>query len=214
MTFEVGDAMALDACGGGFDLVTCQTLLIHLAEPARAIAGMVAQLRPGGRLAVAEPNNLAGSLVSDSLEAEASMDERLARLRFQWTCETGKRNLGLGDNSLGDRVPELFARAGLVALQVYNSDKVALLVPAYESADQAALRDEAFEHEKRDFAGWDRATAERYFLAGGGEPSAFEQAWRRERSRVTEIAKALREERYYANPTGVFYLVSACLPEH
>jgi SAM-dependent methyltransferase len=212
MTFECGDAMALEAHGSDFDLVTCQTVLIHLADPARALVEMEARLRPGGLLAVAEPNNLAGALVSDSLDVDASMDDRLARLRFHWMCELGKRNLGQGDNSLGDRVPELFARAGLVDVQVYNSDKVALLMPPYTAAGQEALRDEAFEHEGRDFAGWDRATAEQYFLAGGGDSRTFEVAWRRERVRVTRVATALREGRYYANATGVFYLVSGRVP--
>ena len=207
-TFEVGDAMDLESYGGGFDLVTCQTVLIHLAEPARAIAGMRGQLRPGGLLAVAEPNNLAGAMVSDSVEAAASMDERLARFRFHWMCETGKRNLGLGDNSVGDRVPELFARAGLVDVEVYNSDKVSFLAPPCDLPEQAAVRDEAFEHEQRDFAGWDRDTAMRYFLAGGGDQAGFDVAWKRERARVVEVATALRENRYYANGTGVFYLVS------
>jgi ubiquinone/menaquinone biosynthesis C-methylase UbiE len=211
-TFEVGDAMALEAHGGGFDLVTCQTVLIHLADPARAIAGMAARLRPGGLLAVAEPNNLAGAIVSDTVDADHPMEERLARLRFHWMCETGKRNLGLGDNSVGDRVPELFARAGLVDIQVYNSDKVAVLQPEYDSDAQRALRDEAFEHEERDFAGWDRATAERYFLAGGGDLPSFEEAWRRERAHVIAIATALRERRYYAQSSGVFFLISGRVP--
>jgi ubiquinone/menaquinone biosynthesis C-methylase UbiE len=211
-TFEVGDAMALDACGGGFDLVTCQTVLIHLADPARAVAGMVAQLRPGGLLAVAEPNNLAGAIVSDSVDAASSMEERLARFRFHWMCETGKRNLGLGDNSVGDRVPEFLARAGLVDIQVYNSDKVALLQPDYASADQQAMRDEAFEHEGRDFAGWDRATARSYFLAAGGDAPSFEEAWRRERAHVAAIAAGLREQRYYGQSSGVFFLVSGRVP--
>jgi SAM-dependent methyltransferase len=212
MTFELGDATALEAHGGDFDLVTCQTVLIHLADPARAIVDMAARLRPGGLVAVAEPNNLVETMVTDSLDVEVSMEERIEWLRFQWICETGKRNLGQGDNSLGDRVPELFARAGLVDVQVYNSDKVSLLMPPYGSVAQQALRDNVFEHEHQDFAGWDRATAEQYFLAGGGDLRAFEEAWRRARMRVRETARALREERFYANSTGVFYLVSGRVP--
>jgi hypothetical protein len=187
-------------------------VLIHLADPARAIAGMVAQLRPGGLLAVAEPNNLAGAIVSNTVDAEHSMEERIARFRFHWMCETGKRNLGLGDNSVGDRVPEFFARAGLVDIQAYNSDKVAILQPPYASPDQQALRDEAFEHEGRDFAGWDRATAEQYFLAGGGDAASFEEGWRRERARVLATATSLREQRLYAQDSGVFFLVSGRVP--
>jgi SAM-dependent methyltransferase len=213
MTFERGDATALEAQRGGFDLVTCQTVLIHLADPARAVVEMAACLRPGGLLVAAEPNNLANALVADSVELELPMEERLARFRFHFTCETGKKNLGLGDNSVGDRVPEFFARAGLIDIQACVSDKVALVAPPYDAPVQRALRDEAFEHEQRDFAGWDRATAEQYFLAGGGTPNEFEEAWRRERARVKRIAAAIREGRYFANAmAGVFYLVSGRVP--
>jgi SAM-dependent methyltransferase len=213
MTFELGDAMELESLGERFDLVTCQTVLIHLADPARAVAGMAARLGPGGLLVAAEPNNLANALVADSVELELPMEERLARLRFHFMCETGKRNLGLGDNSVGDRVPEFFVRAGLVDVQSHVSDKVALVAPPYDSPVQRALRDEAFEHEQRDFAGWDRATAEQYFLAAGGTPAEFEEAWRRERTRVVQIAAALREGKYFANGmAGVFYLVSGRVP--
>jgi hypothetical protein len=92
------------------------------------------------------------------------------------------------------------------------SEKVALMLPGYLSADQQALREEAFEHEGRDFAGWDRKTAEQYFLAGGGDSRAFEEAWRLERLRVKQTATALREQRYYANSTGAFYLISGRVP--
>jgi SAM-dependent methyltransferase len=207
-TFEIGDATKLGDFGFDFDLVTCQTVLIHLADPARAVMDMAACLKPGGLLAVAEPNNLANAMVSDSLDPGVSMDERLERLRFHWMCETGKKNLGLGDNSVGDHVPEFFARAGLTDIQVFNSDKVALLVPPYQSPDQKALLEEAFENEDRDFAGWDRETAERYFLAGGGNSSLFDDAWRKQRARVIAIAEAIRARRYYANAASVFYLVS------
>jgi SAM-dependent methyltransferase len=207
-TFEKGDATNLAEFSGDFDLVTCQTLLIHLADPARALAEMISRLKGGGLLAVAEPNNLANHMVSDNLDADVPMGERLARLEFHWTCETGKKNLGLGDNSLGDRVPELFARAGLTDIQVFNSDKVATLIPPYASDEKKALCDEAFENEARDFAGWDRETAERYFLAGGGNSASFAIAWKKERARVFAIANAIRENRYYANAASVFYLVS------
>lgn len=208
MQFVVGDATNLEAHGGGFDLVTCQTVLIHLANPAAAVEAMVAMLAPGGLCAVAEPNNLANAMVTDSWDETAPMELRISRLRFQFTCEMGKRNLGEGDNSLGERVPEFFARAGLHEIEVYNSDKVALMMPPYASPAERALEDEALEHETRDFASWDRATAEKYFLAGGGTPRDFEAAWRVERERVTAIAGMLRKRTYYACAGGAFYLVS------
>lgn len=213
MTFVVGDATALEKHGSDFDLVTCQTVLIHLEDPASAVVDMAARLRPGGLLAVAEPNNLANAVVSDSVDATMSMEERLARLRFQWTCEAGKRALGEGDNSIGDRVPQFFAHAGLESVEVYNSDKVAVLAPPYASDSERALREEALEHAERDFAGWDRETAARYFIAGGGDAASFHVAWKRERERTVAIASELRGGRYFMNAGGVFFLVSGRRPQ-
>jgi SAM-dependent methyltransferase len=211
-TYQQGDVMNLTALGGGFDLVTCQTLLIHLADPIGALEAMIGQLRPGGRLLVAEPNNRAGFALGDTLDAITPMDERLARLRFYWICETGKKNLGFGDNSLGDRVAELFARAGLKEIQAYKSDKVVLLLPPYATPEQVAEREEMFERERDDFVAWDRKTTYSHFIAGGGDPASFETCWANARESLHRVADGVRNGTYFGTWTGVFYLVSGLRP--
>ena len=59
VSFCQGDVQALPFADGSFDVVTCQTLLIHLREPRSAVREMVRVLRRGGRLLLCEPNNLA-----------------------------------------------------------------------------------------------------------------------------------------------------------
>ncbi|MCZ7684227.1 MAG: class I SAM-dependent methyltransferase [Sandaracinaceae bacterium] len=51
--YRVGTAEALPFDDASFDLVTCQTLLIHVRDPAVAIAEMKRVLRPGGVLLAA-----------------------------------------------------------------------------------------------------------------------------------------------------------------
>ncbi|MBS1984660.1 MAG: methyltransferase domain-containing protein, partial [Bdellovibrionales bacterium] len=58
--FVEGTAQALPFHDASFDLVTCQTVLIHLPDPRVALREMQRVLRPGGRLLVVEPNNLVG----------------------------------------------------------------------------------------------------------------------------------------------------------
>jgi ubiquinone/menaquinone biosynthesis C-methylase UbiE len=53
-----------------FDLVSCQTLLIHVPDPIAVIAEMRRVVRPGGLLLLSEPNNLAGMLVADTVIAD------------------------------------------------------------------------------------------------------------------------------------------------
>jgi hypothetical protein len=66
---------------------------------------------------VAEPNNLTESLLLDSISNQASINEIVELVRFPLTCERGKVALGEGDNSLGDRVPGLFAAHGLTEVE-------------------------------------------------------------------------------------------------
>jgi Methyltransferase domain len=88
-----------------FDLVTCQTVLIHMPDPGAAVDEMVRVARPGGLIVAAEPNNVARALMFDSISFYDPVDEILARARLQLICERGKAALGEGNNSIGDIVP-------------------------------------------------------------------------------------------------------------
>ncbi len=109
-----GIAEALPFDDATFDLVTCQTLLIHVADVPAVIGEMVRVLRPGGLLLVAEPNNLAGQLVADSTTCDRPTDEVVERVAFALICERGKAALGEGDSSVGDLLPGHFVLAGLL----------------------------------------------------------------------------------------------------
>ncbi len=52
--YRASDAQALPFADATFDLVTCQTLLIHVADPAAVIAEMARVTRPGGLVLAAE----------------------------------------------------------------------------------------------------------------------------------------------------------------
>jgi len=55
--FVAGDATAIPLPDNSFDVVTCQTVLMHLARPRAALREMLRILRPGGLLVCVEPNN-------------------------------------------------------------------------------------------------------------------------------------------------------------
>ena len=63
LTVVQGDATRIPLPNDAFDVVTCQTVLMHLARPADALRDMLRILRPGGLLACVEPNNLWNYLV-------------------------------------------------------------------------------------------------------------------------------------------------------
>jgi SAM-dependent methyltransferase len=192
-----------------FDLVTCQTVLIHVTEPLHVIREMARVVRPGGLVLASEPNNRSLALTGSSSTAQASVDDLLDVARFLVTCERGQVALGLGDNSAGDLVPGLFAEAGLLDVQAWLSDKVSLMVPPYESEEQQVLVEQYAEDANRDVVyGWTRDEARRYFVAGGGEDAHFDAAWERRLAEARRDAGAIERGEFHTAGGDILYLVA------
>jgi ubiquinone/menaquinone biosynthesis C-methylase UbiE len=90
-----------------FDLVHARTLLVNLTEPAQVMTEMVRLAKPGGRVAVAEPDT-EHVLCYPPLPAFDRVAE-IFRAAF-------RRNGA--DPAIGRRVPELFRQAGLTDVGV------------------------------------------------------------------------------------------------
>jgi len=207
--YEYGLAEALPFADASFDLVTCQTLLIHVAYPSRVIAEMLRVTRVGGRVLLVEPNNLAAALVFGSTDVAMSAAERLQLVRLQLLCERGKAALAEGNDSIGDLVPGLLAAAGAVDIDVCLSDRASPLVPPYRSAAQQAARNQLLDWAERGYWLWERRAAKNYFMAGGGTAAAFERCWSIAIRSLRRIASDLRRNTYHSAGGGIMYLVSA-----
>ena len=206
-SYQQGVAERLPFADGTFDLTTCQTVLIHLADPAAAIAEMLRVTRPGGLVAVAEPNNLTESLLLDSISRQASVDDIVELVRFQLTCERGKVALGEGDNSLGDRVPGLFVAQGLTDVEVFVNDCATAVVPPYATRAQRAAVDDARDLVARRHWIWSEADTRRFFVAGGGGERAFDAHFVRAMASREAIVRGIDDATYHAVMGGAFYLV-------
>ncbi|MDP2346008.1 MAG: methyltransferase domain-containing protein [Deltaproteobacteria bacterium] len=104
MSFQQGDAQALPFQDATFDLVTCQTFLMHVRDPRAVVSEMVRVLRPGGRLLLAEPNNLPTSIGRFVVTPGFDLDTVIAQFKLEAVCEKGKHALGLGYSSLGEGI--------------------------------------------------------------------------------------------------------------
>jgi len=211
-SYQQGDAQRLPFADHSFDFVTCQTVLIHLADPAAAIAEMLRVARPGGLVVVAEPNNLTESLLLDSISNKASIDDIVELVRFHFTCERGKVALGEGDNSLGDRVPGLFVALGLLDVQVHVNDKATAVFPPYAEASQRAHLDDLRDRAARRLWNWGEADARRLFLAGGGAEHTFADHFARGLSARDNILRGIDDASYHGIVGGAFFLVSGRKP--
>jgi SAM-dependent methyltransferase len=210
--YRVSDAQALPFPDASFDLVTSQTLLIHLANPGAVIAEMARVTRPGGLVLAAEPNNLATSLVLNSVTFGDPVEEILAGVRLQLTCERGKAALGEGNNSVGDVAPGLFTAAGLVDVAVYLNDRTNALLPPYSTPEQSALLEERRDFDTRDFWIWSRDDTLRYFLAGGGITAEFEALWASVTRGSERFEKAMAERTYSQSGASLNYLIAGRKP--
>lgn len=207
-SYRVSIVEDLPFADASFDLVTCQTVLIHMPDPGAAVDEMVRAARPGGLILAAEPNNIANALTFDSQSFHDPVDEIMVRVRLQLICERGKAALGEGNNSIGDLVPGLFAERDLIDVCVYLNDKVHVLLPPYDSPEQRAELEERAERKHRDFWIWSREETHRYFLAGGGRDVEFDALWTVAIRGREKFDKAIDDRTYAGAGGGIGYLVA------
>jgi ubiquinone/menaquinone biosynthesis C-methylase UbiE len=211
-TYQVAVAEKLPFAEASFDLVTCQTVLIHTPDPGAVVDEMIRVARPGGLILAAEPNNIARALMLDSVSFHDPVDEILARVRLQAICERGKAALGEGNNSIGDLVPSLFAERGLVNICVYLNDKADILLPPYDTPAQRAALEERADFKHRDFWIWSREDTRRFFLAGGGREAEFDALWLVARASTDKFDDAIAQRRCAGVGAGICYLVAGTKP--
>ncbi len=211
-TYQVAVAEKLPFTEASFDLVTCQTVLIHTPDPGAVVDEMIRVARPGGLILAAEPNNIARALMLDSVSFHDSVNEILARVRLQLICERGKAALGEGSNSIGDLIPSLFAERNLVNISVYLNDKADILLPPYDSPAQRATVEERADFKHRDFWIWSREDTRRFFLAGGGRVGEFDALWSVAIVGNDKFDKAIAERTYVGAGAGICYLVAGRKP--
>jgi ubiquinone/menaquinone biosynthesis C-methylase UbiE len=210
--YQVAVAEKLPFVDASFDLVTCQTVLIHMPDPGAVVDEMVRVARPGGLILAAEPNNISRALMFDSASFHDPVDEILARARLQLICERGKAALGEGNNSIGDLVPSLFAERNLVNVCVYVNDKASILLPPYDSLEQRATLEERSDFKHRGFWNWSLEDTRRYFLAGGGREGEFDALWLVAIDGNDKFDKAIADRTYAGTGGGIGYLVAGRKP--
>jgi ubiquinone/menaquinone biosynthesis C-methylase UbiE len=189
-----------------FDAVTCQTVLIHIQNPLEALREMRRVLKPNGILICAEPNNIIASVLKNSLTASYNIEEIIERFTFGLVKEKGKINLGLGDNSLGDLIPELFSQLKLKDIQSYISDKTNFVIPPYQSKEMQAMISLKLENKYKEFA--EPETKVQFATFGNKYDSVLQSVNEKKNSYHSELTGALDEQTYFDGGGALMYLVS------
>ena len=208
LTVVQGDATAIPLPDDSFEVVTCQTLLMHLARPADALREMLRILRPGGLLVCVEPNNLWNYLPFTSLTAEEPVEVLVRRFEFWLRYHRGKAAAGQGDHTIGDLLPGAFAQAGLTDIAVHLSDRAAALFPPYSTPAQQALVQQARQSKDSATGPWDRADLRRHVLGGGGTEELFLRTFAELTEEFNREQETIAAETFCAAFGGLTYLVS------
>ena len=211
--FIQGDALCLPLPSDEFDVVTCQTLLMHLSRPEIAIEEMRRITKPGGLVICVEPNNLLNSVCSNSLTEMQTVEEITREFEYWLRYQRGKQALGEGNNSIGDLVPGLLAIAGLTDIEVYESDRAAPYIPPYDTEEQRALLNQGQDWRDAGTGTWNYENARRYVLAGGGSEAFFESCWRQLRESFELERAAIARNEFHLAGGGINHLVSGRKPK-
>jgi ubiquinone/menaquinone biosynthesis C-methylase UbiE len=212
VSFVQADADKLPLPDNGFDVVTCQTLLMHLAQPLPALREMLRILRPGGLLICAEPNNFWNLVAYDSLTEDEPVEALVRRYEFWLRQHRGRIAAGGGNHSLGDLLPGIFSRLGLRDINVHLADRPAALFPPYDTPAQRALVQQDQQWQKSASGPWDKEDLRRLVLRGGAREDFFETVFAELVTKFNREQAAIADKTFHAAGGSTHYLVSARKP--
>ncbi|MEU8899913.1 methyltransferase domain-containing protein [Nocardia sp. NPDC048505] len=205
--FRRGDVLALDIADDAFDVVTCQTLLMHLDDPARGLREMIRVTKPGGLVLCVEPSNLFNLMAFDSRTPERPTAALVRDFEFWLRFQRGRVALGKGDLSVGEQLPGMFAQAGLAEVRVYLRDTAFPVFSPYAGPEQQATLEPTFAWETNVYGPWDHAQLRRYFLAGGGSPELLEAQLAAMREEAGKQRMNIAENSFHSAGGATVYIV-------
>jgi SAM-dependent methyltransferase len=209
-SFQVGAVETIEWKDNSFDMVTCQTLLIHVLDMRVAIREMIRVLRPGGLFLVAEPNNFAaaaGQYIEDPLLPWSEISDLL---ELEYHCTQGKLSLGEGHQSAGHMVPAALRACGWGDINVHLNNQSALVTPPYTdlgSKSYIQFMRTCYESGAAMVLGSTQENCHRYFLAGGGDQRRFPQLWKLARIQLERKLSAIDAGTYVSAGGHIHYLV-------
>jgi ubiquinone/menaquinone biosynthesis C-methylase UbiE len=199
-SFQQGDAYELPYPDNFADWTVCQTLLMHLEFPEKALEEMVRVTKSGGLVMCNEPDNVSSSLKTTYPPIELCDDDYLVqhhRVMLIWA--RGRKKLGYGDYSVAVKIPWMMHNLGLVEIDSRCNDKCNFIQPPYETPDQKyqlELAEEALSEEEEDRnknRRRGRKEFRKFYLAGGGSLSSYYR-FMRKADRVGEEYRDVLEE--------------------
>jgi SAM-dependent methyltransferase len=214
-SFISGDAYHLPVADDSADCVMCQTLLIHLADPRRALKEMIRVTKPGCEVICQEPDNLSPRLAKSYWSLpEESVEALLLKAKVALLCNQGRIKLGRGDKSIGPQVYVMMKQLGLIDVDVRTSDYVPHLHPPYDSErEKVQVEMVSKEHLDKNRYRTLREREKEEFLAGGGILDEWQRYCEYSDKLVAELRQQIDDKRYYYCGVYPFYFTKGLKPK-
>ena len=209
-SYQVATAESLPWPDNTLDMVTCQTLLIHVPDLQNAIREMTRVLRPGGLFLVAEPNNFGSSAADLVDEPLLPWSELSDLLELEYRCTEGKRAVGEGHQSAGHLVPAGLRACGWTDINVHLNNQSARIIPPYTDLNARTyvqFMRSCHESGAAMVLGGTEENSRRYYLAGGGDEARFDHLWSLARGHLAARLAAIDAGTYVSAGGHIHYLI-------
>lgn len=220
-SFQQGNAYELPYPDNYADWTMCQTLLMHLEFPKKALDEMVRITKPGGLIMCNEPDNLSSVSMQVSSSDCIMPDEwAIQNYRMMKTWVRGRKRLGHGDYSIALKIPMMMHECGLVGIDSRCNDIGNFVQPPYETPRQKNLlrmAKESLNHAKEDERRG-KSEFKEFYIAGGGSLSSFYRHMKRisvfnEKRMKLHKEQVENETWHRAWGASSFFCIKAKLPE-
>jgi len=213
-SFKVGDAYNLPFPDDFADLAMCHIVLIHLEKPELALAEMIRMAKPGGLIMCQEPDNVSTMLTRQYPSMpDLEIEEQLLIAKIVITYNIGRIKLGLGDWSIGRKIPRMMKKLGLSNIGVRINDRAYYLEPPYEGPLQQYHLEWAKKKylDENQHQTW-RDQLKDGFLAGGGDPEDFRRYRELDDRIISIVRRQIEDGEYFECGSGDMYVIRGRKP--
>ncbi len=206
INFVKGNAHALPFKDNTFDVVTCQTVLIHIKDPELALKEMKRVVKKGGIVICSEPNNRIQSLLQDTSNQNDNIDVVLQRVKQTIAIEKYKLQQNQGNNSFGDLLTGTMNGLDFKNIQAYLNDKLVSIYPPYDTREQQAKINSFLKWGKSDseIQTFDKA----YQTAAGSNEYPDFLKKHTSLGSDNKVVKDIKAQNYASGGASLLYLVS------